>query len=56
MTLHDAADQVEFLGAVRGGDTLGNLVLGLVRYGGEPAGEEAFRDRLAVRDRASCAP
>jgi hypothetical protein len=52
LVLREAADEVEFLRAARGGPPLGMLVLGLVRYGNAPGQEQDFLDRLLVRDRA----
>ncbi len=48
----EAADEVEYLRAVRGGPALGLLVMGLARYGDSPGREREFLDRLLIGDRA----
>lgn len=47
----EAADQVEFLRAVRGGPPLGLLVLGLAQYTDDKGREREAIDRLLIRDR-----
>ena len=48
----EAAEEVEYFRAVRGGPALGLLVMGLARYGDTPGREREFLDRLLIRDRA----
>jgi hypothetical protein len=48
----EAAEDVEFLGTVRGGPALGLLVLGLAHYAGDAGRERDFLDRLRIRDRS----
>ena len=50
--LSDAADQLGFLTAIRGGPPLGLLIAGIARYANMPGEDLEFLDRLEARDRA----